>query len=73
MEMETQRARGCRISLTNTAPVSGEIRPHFHVKNIFLAQKLTKWHHFKEIYEQKYKEIFEKPFLTYSNLTHETL
>ena len=27
---------------------SGEILPHFYVKNIFLPQKLTKLQHFKE-------------------------
>ena len=34
--------------------IHGEILSQFDVKNIFLTQKLTKWHHFKEIYGQKH-------------------
>ena len=37
----------------------GEILPHFHVKNIFLAQKLTKLQHFKENPSKEHNEISE--------------
>ena len=36
---------------THYHSISCEILPHFYVKNIFLAQKLTKLEHFKEIPE----------------------
>ena len=48
--------------------ISGEILPNFYVKNSFLAQKLTKLEHFKEIPEnfilkclkiQQQKNIFK--------------
>ena len=35
---------------------SGEILPHFDVKNIFLAHKLTKWQQFKEIYKKNVRK-----------------
>ena len=40
-----------QASQTHYHSISGEILPHFYVKNNFLAQKLTKLEHFKEIFE----------------------
>ena len=40
-----------QASQTHYHSISGEILPHFYVKNTFLAQKLTKLEHFKEIPE----------------------
>ena len=40
-----------KASQTHYHSNSGEILPHFYVKNTFLAQKLTKLEHFKEITE----------------------
>ena len=40
-----------QASKTNYQSISGEILPHFCVKNTFLAQKLRKLEHFKEIAE----------------------
>ena len=37
--------------------LSGEILPHFYVKNIFLAQKLTKLEQFKENLSKFQEEI----------------
>ena len=38
-----------QVSQTHYHSISVEILPHFYVKNTFLAQKLTKLKHFKEI------------------------
>ena len=43
-----------QASQTHCHSFAGEILPHFDVKNIFVAQTLTKWQLFKEIYEQKH-------------------
>ena len=40
-----------QTSQTHYRSNSGEILPHFYVNNTFLAQKLTKLEHFKEIAE----------------------
>ena len=41
-----------QASQTHYHPISGEILPHFDAKNTFLAQKLIKLEHFKEIPEK---------------------
>ena len=38
-----------QASQTHYHSISGEILPHFYVKNTFLAQKLTKLEHFEVI------------------------
>ena len=40
-----------QASQTHYHSISGEILPHFYVKNTFLAHKPTKLDHFKEIPE----------------------
>ena len=40
-----------QASQTHYHSISSEILPHFYVKNICLAQKLTKLEHYKEIRE----------------------
>ena len=40
-----------QASQTHSHSISGEILPHFYVKKTFIAQKLTKLEHFKEIPE----------------------
>ena len=40
-----------QASQTHYHSIAGEILPHLYIKNIFLAQKLKKLKHFKEIHE----------------------
>ena len=44
---------------THNHSISGEILPHFYVKNTFLAQKLTKLEHFKETHENLIEKSLE--------------
>ena len=47
-----------RISIPKVVPILfGEILPHFYVRNIFLAQKLTKLEQFRENLSKFQKEI----------------
>ena len=46
-----------QASQTHYHSISGEILPHFYVKNTFLAQKLKKLEHFKEIPEMSLKNL----------------
>ena len=61
-----------QASQTHYHSIYGEILPHFCVKNTFLAQKLTKLEHFKEIPENfiekfsKYKNSNLRMFLGHS-------
>ena len=45
-----------QASQTHSHSISGEILPHFYVKKTFIAQKLTKLEHFKEIPENIIKK-----------------
>ena len=56
-----------QASQTHYHSVAGEILPHLYVKNIFLAQKLTKWHLFKEIYAQNIRKFDGKKTLIFHN------
>ena len=46
-----------QVSQTHYHSISGDILPHFYVKNTFLAQKQTKLEHFKEIPEHLIKKL----------------
>ena len=48
-----------QASQTHYHSISGENLPHFYVKNTFLAQKLTKLEHFKEILENVIETSFK--------------
>ena len=62
-----------QASQTHYHSISGEILPHFYVKNTFLPQKLTKLEHFKEIHENfvenlsKYKKSNLQMFVGHSS------
>ena len=58
---------------THYHSISGEILPCFYVKNTFLAQKLTKLEHFKEIPESwslVWPESKTKRFVYIQGKTH---
>ena len=48
-----------QASQTHYHSISVEILPHFYVKKTFLAQKLTKLEHFKEILENVIETSFK--------------
>ena len=57
-----------QASQTYHHSISGEILPQFNVKNNFLAQKLTKIEHFKEILENVIEKSLKIQKIKYTNI-----